>query len=74
MKTLFEQFREQEAKLRQARKVSHSEVEAALLGKMSYLNVSIQEIKGTHCAIHYNAYYCLYGAAISYVSTWYSEI
>ena len=46
LKTLFEQFKEHEAKLCRARKVTHTEVEAALLGKMSYFNSSIQEIKG----------------------------
>jgi len=46
LQTLFEQVREQEANLRQARKVSRTEVEAALLEKMDYLNSSMQEIKG----------------------------
>ena len=53
MKTLFEQFKEHEAKLQQARKVSHTEVEAALLGKMSYLHSSILEIKGAAIIMYY---------------------
>lgn len=46
MKLLFDQFREQEANIRQGKKVSHCDVETALLEKMGYLSSSIQEIKG----------------------------
>ena len=47
MKTLFDQVKEEEAKLCEAKKVARSDVENSLLEKLNYVHTSHQEIKGT---------------------------
>ena len=46
MKTLFDQVKEAEAKLNEAKKVARCDVENALLEKLNYVHTSHQEIKG----------------------------
>ena len=49
MTTLFDQMKEEEAKVCEARKVTRSDVENALFEKLNYVHTSHQEIKGMYC-------------------------